>query len=100
MIIRVVRMTFKEAELAAFLEIFNSSKHQIRSFPGCLHLELLQDADKSNVLCTYSKWMGVESLEAYRQSDLFKKTWAATKVLFEDKPVATSMFIKELVEVL
>ncbi|ARK10069.1 putative quinol monooxygenase [Fibrivirga algicola] len=96
MLIRFVRMTFQEDRLADFLSIFEASKAKIRVFPGCQHLELLRDLDQPNVRMTHSHWESAEALEAYRQSDLFRTTWAATKVLFADKPVA---FSTETVEV-
>ncbi len=97
MLIRFVRMTFREDCLADFLSIFDASKAQIRTFPGCQHLELLRDLDHPNVRMTYSHWESSEALESYRQSELFRTTWAATKVLFADKPVA---FSTETVEVI
>ena len=96
MLIRFVRMTFQEDRLTDFLFIFDTSKAQIRAFPGCRHLELLRDLDQPNVRMTHSRWESPEALEAYRQSDLFRTTWAATKVLFADKPMA---FSTETVEV-
>ncbi|GAA4450070.1 putative quinol monooxygenase [Nibrella saemangeumensis] len=90
MLIRIVRMTFQPDKLDEFMVIFNQSKDRIRTFPGCRHLELLQDIDKPNVRMTYSLWESADELEAYRQSELFRTTWAATKVLFADKPVAFS----------
>nr|WP_293845829.1 antibiotic biosynthesis monooxygenase family protein [uncultured Arsenicibacter sp.] len=89
-LIRIVRMTFQEDKMEAFMAIFGQSKEKIRSFPGCLHLELLCDLDKPNVRMTYSHWESAEALERYRQSELFRTTWAATKQLFADKPVAFS----------
>lgn len=83
-------MTFQEDKLDDFTAIFQRSKQKIRTFPGCLHLELLRDLDKPNVRITYSLWESPEALEAYRQSELFQTTWAATKILFADKPVAFS----------
>ena len=90
MLIRIVRMTFQENRVADFLEIFNNSKQKIRHFEGCQHLELLQDTHQSNVLMTYSYWESEAHLNIYRESALFKTTWAATKALFADKPVAFS----------
>ncbi|WP_019989129.1 putative quinol monooxygenase [Rudanella lutea] len=90
MLIRIVRMTFQEDQLEAFGQIFDRSKHQIRAFPGCQHLELLRDLDNPAVRITYSYWASAEALDAYRQSDLFRTTWAATKKLFADKPLAFS----------
>lgn len=90
MIVRVVRMTFQEDKLPDFHTIFNNSKHQIRAFPGNRHLQLLRDPDHPTVRMTYSLWESVDALEAYRRSDLFRETWAATKLLFAEKPVAFS----------
>lgn len=97
MLIRLVRMTFQPDKIDTFTAIFNQSKDKIRAFPGCRHLELLQDLDKPNVRITYSFWDSPEALEAYRQSELFRTTWAATKLLFAEKPVA---FSAEQLEVL
>ncbi|MBO0930913.1 putative quinol monooxygenase [Fibrella aquatilis] len=97
MLIRFVRMTFQEDRLADFLAIFEGSKRQIRAFPGCLHLELRRDLDNPNVRMTHSIWASAEALEAYRQSALFRTTWAATKVLFSDKPLAFSTETVEIV---
>lgn len=90
MLVRIVRMTFQEDKLPDFQAIFNQSKHLIRAFPGNHHLELLRDPSQPAVRMTYSLWESAEALEAYRQSDLFRTTWAATKVLFADRPVAFS----------
>lgn len=90
MLVRIVRMTFREAYLPDFHTIFDNSKHKIRAFPGNHHLELLRDPDHPNVRMTYSLWESAEALEAYRQSELFRTTWAATKVLFADRATAFS----------
>ncbi len=91
MLIRVVRMTFQPARVGTFLDLFRASRPLIRTFPGCLHLELWQDADDPAVFCTYSHWEGEAVLEAYRQSDLFRETWAQTKPLFAARPLAFSV---------
>jgi quinol monooxygenase YgiN len=91
MIVRIVRMFFKEDKTDDFLEIFEQSKNFIRHFEGCKHLELLRDAHHKHIFCTYSHWESPEHLENYRQSDLFQSTWAKTKVLFNDKPIAFSL---------
>lgn len=99
MLIRIVRMTFQEDRTADFLSIFERSKQQIRSFEGCQHLELLQDIDQRNVYMTYSYWESQAALDQYRASALFRSTWAATKVLFADKPSAYSVERLQLVSV-
>ncbi|MGA0557774.1 putative quinol monooxygenase [Larkinella sp. VNQ87] len=91
MLIRVVRMTFQEGKTGDFLAIFERSKRQIRAFPGCCHLELLRDRDQPAVFVTYSHWESPEALEQYRQSELFRTTWADTKVLFAERPAAFSL---------
>ena len=57
MFIRIVKLTFKEDEIAAFLENFNEIKHQIRSFEGNEFLELYQDKQDARVFFTYSYWL-------------------------------------------
>lgn len=83
-------MTFRENQLPDFHALFDQSKHRIRAFPGNRHLELLADPDNLAVRVTYSLWDSADDLEAYRQSELFATTWAATKALFAQKPVAFS----------
>ncbi|MBD2699132.1 antibiotic biosynthesis monooxygenase [Spirosoma sp. BT702] len=90
MLVRIVRMTFQPDKLADFQAIFDTSKQQIRAFPGNYHLELLRDPDQPNVRMTYSLWESADALEAYRRSELFRTTWAATKVLFTERAVAFS----------
>lgn len=90
MLIRTVRMTFQEDKVEEFLETFNQHKEKIRHFKGCNHLELLKDYNEPNIFSTYSIWDDDEALNNYRYSDLFKEVWAATKVLFKEKPIAFS----------
>lgn len=90
MITRIVKMSFREEEIENFKEIFRNSKDKIRAFPGNHHVEMLQDVNNPGICFTYSWWDSEESLNAYRHSELFEKTWAATKVLFNDKPQAWS----------
>jgi quinol monooxygenase YgiN len=90
MIIRIVKMHFREDEVPRFLEIFEQSKMQIRSFPGCQQLKLLK-AELPGILFTYSHWESPEALEIYRQSELFKTTWAKTKRLFRHRAEAWSL---------
>lgn len=98
MLTRIVRMTFKKEEIATFLSLFNNVKTKIRHFEGCQHLELMTDIDNPNVLVTYSIWNNSNALEKYRQSELFKNTWAETKKLFDAKPIAYSLSALENVQ--
>ena len=91
MIVRVVKMTFREDQLAKFFSLFEKQKTQIREFEGCLHLELLQDVADPRICFTYSHWDSEGSLDAYRHSDFFRETWQQTKALFEAKPEAWTL---------
>ena len=91
MFTRIVKMEFKPREVAAFLANFERVKHNIRAFSGCQHLELWQDKQNENVFFTYSHWDKPESLEAYRNSELFREVWSSTKTLFNARPEAWSV---------
>lgn len=85
-------MTFRPEATQIFLEeVFEPSKALIRAFPGCRHMELLRHTEFPHVLCTFSLWDSEEALNAYRQSELFRNTWAKTKALFAEKAEAWSM---------
>lgn len=92
MIKRIVKLTFRPEAVDAFItEVFEQSKAQIRAFPGCLHMELVRHLAAPNVLFTLSKWENEIALDTYRQSELFKHTWAKTKALFSEKAEAWSV---------
>ena len=97
MIKRIVKLTFQTDKTAAFLEIFEKSRKQIRNFPGCLYLELWQDKKHPHVFFTYSFWKNETALNKYRHSELFKNTWSQTKKLFADKPIAWSVEMVDIV---
>jgi len=90
MLIRIVRLTFREEKIDEFLEIFHRNKNKIRNFPGCHHLELWKDYQSENILLTYSLWENQSSLQEYRNSQLFEEVWIKTKSLFKENPVAFS----------
>lgn len=90
MLVRIVRMTFASEHVETFLEQFDETAPQIRAFPGCHHLELWRDIDADGVFTTYSHWEDEESLDTYRQSELFRSTWAEVKPLFAARPRAES----------
>ena len=90
MIVRIVKLTFRETEIDTFKQILEDSKENIRAFPGVLQLQMLQSAHNPCIFFTYSNWKSADDLENYRHSDLFKNTWAKTKPLFADKPEAWS----------
>ncbi len=91
MLIRIVKMTFTEGNVNDFISEFNARKHIIASFNGCSGVELLCDISNPNILFTYSRWQDEDSLEVYRQSELFKEVWVKVKKWFADKPEAWSL---------
>jgi (4S)-4-hydroxy-5-phosphonooxypentane-2,3-dione isomerase len=84
-------MSFEPDKVKQFLSIFEQSKSLIRNFKGCVHLELLNDADHPNIFFTYSIWESQAELDKYRDSDLFGNVWPKTKTLFNAKPEAWSL---------
>lgn len=81
-------MSFSFDNIEEFKNIFESNWQKIKGFEGCSHVELLQDKNNPSIFFTYSLWQSEEHLNAYRHSELFEKVWAATKILFNNKPEA------------
>ncbi len=98
MIKRIVRMKFKPGCESSFIDIFQRSALAIRSFKGCHHVELLNDINDPLVFTTLSFWETEEALELYRSSELFRSTWAKTKLLFDEKPQANSYSYIEILD--
>lgn len=91
MMVRVVKMHFREEEIENFRALFESRKEKIRGFEGCEYLELWQDINNPAIFFTYSHWQHPDNLEIYRKSDLFADVWAKTKALFAEKAQAWSV---------
>ena len=89
--IRIVKMTFHLEQIPTFLKVFEAAKPKIEAVEGCHKVDLVQDISNENILMTISEWDGPEALEGYRHSDLFKSTWAKTKIHFSAKPEAWSV---------
>lgn len=90
MIIRIVKMNFEPENIDTFKNIFKESQPEIQKFAGCISVELLQDLSQPQIMMTYSLWQDEASLEAYRSSLFFEKTWRKTKALFAEKAQAWS----------
>ena len=95
MINRIVYLSFKEEKEDEFLVLFDSYKEQIVCFPGCFSVILLKDFNKPATYFTYSLWDNLDSLELYRNSELFRSVWNTTKSYLEDKPKAWSTKVVE-----
>ncbi len=91
MLIRIVKLTFKEENIPSFEALFEETKKRIINFEGCHLLELYQDMEHPATFFTYSHWENQAALEAYRNSSFFKSVWARTKKLFREKPMAWSV---------
>jgi heme-degrading monooxygenase HmoA len=86
-------MTFEPAKLDEFLSVFEIYQSHIRSVNGCFDLKLIQHSEIENQISTLSKWDSEDSLNAYRDSALFKEVWPLTKLLFSERPEAKSFKI-------
>ena len=71
MLVRIVKLSFHEENIPAFLENFEVMKSHIRNSPGNRLLELYQDKNNPCIFFTYSYWQSAEDLENYRKSALF-----------------------------
>ena len=91
MFVRIVKMSFHEEHIDAFLENFNKNKELIRKSTGNRLLELYQDKNDSCIFFTYSYWETEQDLENYRKSAFFGEVWSFTKALFNAKPEAWSV---------
>lgn len=91
MFVRIVKMSFHQENIPAFLANFELMKEKIRNAPGNRFLELYQDKNNKDIFFTYSYWETEQDLENYRQSELFYNVWAFTKKLFNNKPEAWSL---------
>lgn len=91
MFVRIVKLSFHEENIPAFLENFELMKEKIRNAAGNRFLELYQDKNNKCIFFTYSYWETEAHLENYRNSELFYDVWNFTKKLFNDKPEAWSV---------
>lgn len=98
MIVRIVKMQFRQECIAAFTTLFEERKQQIRSFPGCSHVELWQSAGEEDIFFTYSHWESEKHLDKYRYSEFFKDTWGKTKAMFSASPQAWSVIRKSIAD--
>ena len=91
MLVRVVKMNFREDAVETFKAFFDARKEDIRNFDGCSRLELWQDQNHPCTFFTYSHWQDEAALSHYRNSAFFKETWLQTKQMFSTKAEAWSV---------
>ena len=91
MIVRLVKMTFKDSEIDNFKSIFKITQPKIAEMKGCLKVDLRQDINQPEIFFTISHWENEDGLENYRKSQLFINTWKQVKPLFITKAEAWSL---------
>ena len=91
MIVRLVKMVFKESEIDNFKLIFESAQSKIVLVQGCLKVDLRQDIEQTEIFFTISHWEGENDLENYRKSELFINIWKQVKPFFKEKAEAWSL---------
>jgi heme-degrading monooxygenase HmoA len=90
MILRIVKMHFREECKEDFKTLFENTKDRIAACEGCREVKLVQSTRSPEQFFTLSKWDGHEDLERYRNSELFKTVWAQTKAMFASRAEAWS----------
>src|SRR5438552_2084146 len=88
MIKRIVKMSFMPERIEEFKQIYFASSSKIAAFKGCQGVDLLQDKDDPGIFFTFSIWENEETLNAYRNSELFTSVWNSVKILFNARPEA------------
>jgi len=91
MLVRVVKMHFAPNFIDEFKSLFKGVKSKILASAGCEDVKLLQHETDPSIFFTISNWQSAEHLEQYRNSALFKETWAKVKPNFAHKAEAWSL---------
>lgn len=91
MLIRIVKLHFQEDRIDDFLAFFETVKHRVNEFPGCLGMKLLRDINTPAIVMTYSHWEDEQALDNYRLSETFREIWPSIKSWFSEKPEAWSV---------
>ncbi|WP_199141016.1 putative quinol monooxygenase [Pedobacter sp. ASV12] len=91
MLVRVVKMHFEPGFIDDFKTLFSGVKSKIKASEGCEEVKLLQHESEPSIFFTISYWQSAYHLEKYRNSDLFKETWAKVKPNFAHKAEAWSL---------
>jgi heme-degrading monooxygenase HmoA len=91
MLTRVVKMQFETGFIAEFKILFKAVNQKIANFEGCKGVKLLQHEVDPSIFFTISNWESATYLDHYRNSELFKTTWAEVKPHFVEKAEAWSL---------
>jgi len=85
MIIRIVKLTMREEEVATFKNYFATVCETIRAQEGCTMLQAWQDIHQPNIFFTYSIWHTETDLNNDRDSAFFLQFWKTVKPWFAAK---------------
>lgn len=91
MIKRLVSMEIQPDLLEEAEKILKENVHKIRSFKGCMHLQILRDINVPNRIFSYSEWNSLQDLENYRSSEFFRLFWKKLKKNFQTKAIAWTL---------
>ncbi|MCC6816831.1 MAG: antibiotic biosynthesis monooxygenase [Saprospiraceae bacterium] len=83
-------MKFNDKGKLLFPEIYHNTKPFILQCEGCKSVDLLVDSKEPEIMTTVSVWDSEDSLNAYRETELFIETWSQIKQFFIAKPEANS----------
>lgn len=84
-------MHVTKSNRSEFLQVVNPHIKKMERTPGCLELRLFIDSTDPDCFVTQSRWENEESLENYRNSDLFRSVWAKVKPFFSDRAEAFTL---------
>ena len=71
MLVRIVKLQFKEEKINDFLLHFETVKWEVTNFPGCRGMKLLQDLNTPSIIITYSVWDRETKLGIYDKKYIF-----------------------------
>lgn len=91
MIKRIVCMEIYPERIPEVEKILSQNFNKIKSFKGCLHLEILRDKNEPNRFFSYSEWKSVDDLENYRSSEFFGMFWRQLRKNFQAKAKAWTL---------
>ena len=89
-IVRYVELRIQIEKVEEVRQLLKAQAPLVRSQDGCFHLEINESIDEAGLFSTYSYWTGVDALNLYRQSDVFRDFWNRVKPLFRESAHARS----------
>ena len=91
MITRIVKLTVNPSRFHEFVSVYTEAQKTIRTFKGCIQLNVYTDVQQPNVVFTVSQWNTESDLNHYRFSPFFKSIWTTVKPMFSANAEAWSL---------